>query len=392
MTALLRKDWMRLFLKNSSYLCKSRVCFSISPFHFYSTSNEEKALINPEVYDFFLQKHHFSHESASKAASVLPCLRNPEKSDSILAFFRENGFSNTHLEKIVNYKPALIQSNLEKSLKPKIKILQDLGISNDDIADIVANNASILFRSVNKSVMPALSVLRGLLGSDAQVIKLLKRSGWFIVNNVENTVVPNVEFFKSKSVSMNSIIKCLHNYPRFFLQRPEDVRKYGKKAEKMGVMPISNRYMHAVRVIGSMCDEVWESKLQTLRNLGFSEDDILNALRKCPLCFGVSVKKMNKVKEILVSTGKYDIACIASHPLTLMFSIETRFKPRLQVLGALESKNLIKKWPSIYSLTCITDREFIKRYVLPYADEVGDLYLASWKKKVKLHQLKSCKW
>ncbi|KAL8523449.1 hypothetical protein ACS0TY_013416 [Phlomoides rotata] len=116
MTAL-RKDLMCLFLKNSSYLCKSRVSFSLPPFHYYSTSNEEKAPINPEVYDFFRHKHHFSPESASKAASVLPYLRNPGKSDSILSFFRETGFSNTHLEKIVKNRPAFITSNPEKTLK-----------------------------------------------------------------------------------------------------------------------------------------------------------------------------------------------------------------------------------------------------------------------------------
>ncbi|KAL8514063.1 hypothetical protein ACS0TY_013248 [Phlomoides rotata] len=380
MTAL-RKDLMCLFLKNSSYLYKSRVSFSLPPFHYYSTSNEEKPPINPEVYDFFRHKHHFSPESASKAASVLPYLRNPGKSDSIISFFRETGFSNTHLEKIVKYKPAFITSNLEKTLKPKIKILQDLGISNDDIADIFANNASVLFRSLNNRVLPALSVLRGLLGSDGEVIKLLKRSAWFIGNDLEKSVVPNVEFFKNKSVPMISIIRCLHNFPRFFLQKPEYVRKYAKKAEEMGATPTSNMYIYAVRIVGSMCDEVWERKLQTLRNLGFSEEDILNALRKYPLCFGVSVKKMKKVKEILVSSGKYDSACIATHPLILLFSIEKRYKPRLQVLAALERKNLIKEWPSITILTCISNKDFFKRYVLPYVDEVGDLDLSSWEKR-----------
>lgn len=110
---------MRSFLRNSSYLCESRVPFSTSFHHFYSSSAEKKPEINGTVYDLLLKKHHFSPEAATKVASAIPRLRNPEKSDSLLSFLKRNEFSNSHLEKILKYKPSFISTNLENIVKPR---------------------------------------------------------------------------------------------------------------------------------------------------------------------------------------------------------------------------------------------------------------------------------
>ncbi|KAI3465124.1 hypothetical protein Pfo_021787 [Paulownia fortunei] len=373
MTPLLRKDFICLFLKNSSSLCKSSVSFSVS-LRFHSTSRARQPLINSTVFNFLLHKHYFSPESAKQVASVLTRLRNPEKSDSLLSFLKESGFSNTQLEKIVKYSPYFISASLEKSIKPKIKVFQDLGLPANDIANIMANNPSILYRSANNSLIPSLSVLRGLLGSDAEVAKLVRKSGWFLIKDLEKTMVPNIEFLKSCFVSMEQIIRCMNSFPRFLLHKPEIIRKSADKAEEMGVKRGSKMFIHAVRIIGSMSDESWELKLQAFQSLGFSEDDILRAFSKSPPAFAVSVKKMKKVKEVLVSSGKYNMACIVSHPSSLICSIEKRYEPRLQVLGILESKNLITKWPSFTTMFNKSDKEFFEKFVSPYMDEVGHVF------------------
>ncbi|KAH6756748.1 hypothetical protein C2S53_000838 [Perilla frutescens var. hirtella] len=383
MAAILRKDFMCLFLRNSSFLCKSRVSFS--------TFAEKKSVINPTVFDFLIHKHHFSPEAAAEVSSALTPLRNPEKSDSLLSFLKENGFSNSHLERLLKYRASFISADLEQSVKPKIKIFQELGFSNNEIASLFASNPSIFYRSANNRVIPALSRLRNLLGSDANVVKLVKKSGWFVIKDLDKQMLPNIEFLKSRNVDMEQIIRCMHSFTRFLLQKPENVRKQAEKAEELGAQSSSKMYIHAVRVIGSMSDEAWERKLQTLRGLGFSEDEILKAFRKCPPIFCVSVKKMKEVNEILVSTGKYDTASIVSYPLTLCCSVEKRHKPRLQVLAALDRKKLIKKWPSLGTVSTVSDEYFFRRFVGPYMDEVGHLFVVksttSGKSKAKLSPL-----
>lgn len=372
MNVVLRKDFVCLLLRNSS---KSRVLFPTSFHHFYSNSTEKKPPINPTVYDFLLHKHNFSPKAAAEAASVITHLRNPEKSDSLLSFLKRNDFSSSHLEKIVKYNPSFISANLEKSVKPKIKIFQELGLANNEIADLFASNASIFYRSADNRVIPTLSVLTSLLGSNANVVNLLMKCGWFLSNDLEKSVLPNIEFLKSRSVSMEQIIKYMHSFTRFLLQKPENVRRAAERAEEFGARPSSKMYIHAVRAVASMRDEVWEMKLQAFRSLGFSDADIFKAFSKYPLAFAVSVRKIREVTDVLVSTGKYDVASVVTYPMCLACSVEKRFRPRLQVLAALEDKMLIKKWPSLATLCSLSDVNFFKRYVLPYMDEVGHLFV-----------------
>lgn len=271
--------------------------------------------------------------------------------------------------------PSFISANLENTVKPKIKIFQELGFSKNEIADFCANNISTFFRSTNNTLIPALSVLRTILGSDANVVKLLLRCGWFLSYDLEKFVMPNIEFLKSHSVPMEQIIKTMPTSPRFLLQRPENVRRCAEKAEELGARPGSRMYIHAVKVIATMSDEAWKLKLEAFRSLGFSEGDILNAFSKYPTAFAISVKKMREVRDVLVLTGKYTEASIIQYPMSFASSVEKRFNPRLRVLAALEGKGLIKKWPSLAPLCNYSDLYFFRKYVGPHMDEVGHLFI-----------------
>ncbi|XP_047971301.1 uncharacterized protein LOC125214349 [Salvia hispanica] len=366
MTPIFPKHFAYLLSRNSPFLCKSRVPFS--------TSTAKNPIINPTVYNVLLHEHNFSPESAAKAASIISRLRNPQKSDSLFSYLKKNGFSGSHLETIVKYNPSFVSADLEKSIKPKIELFQELGLSNSDIADLVTDNASILFRSTDKVVIPALSLLRSLLGSDANVVNLLKKSGWFLIKDLDKSMVPNIEFLKGRGVPTEQIIACLHSFSRTLLQKPGKLRRAAERAEELGARPGSGMYIHGVRVIASMSDEVWEAKLGAFRELGFSDEEIVNGFSKYPPAFAVSLRKMREVKDVLVSTGKYGVASIVAYPICFCGSVEKRLRPRIRVLAALEEKRLIKKWPSLATLCSLSDVRFFERFVKPYLDEVGHLF------------------
>ncbi|KAL1547009.1 hypothetical protein AAHA92_23535 [Salvia divinorum] len=130
MVPILRRDFVNLLLRNSPRLCKSRVPFS--------TSLDKKPTINPTVYDFLYHSHNFSPEAAAEAASVINRIKSRKTSDLLFSFLEKNDFSSSHLERIVKYNPSFLSADLEKSVKPKIKIFQELGLSNNDIADLLA--------------------------------------------------------------------------------------------------------------------------------------------------------------------------------------------------------------------------------------------------------------
>ncbi|KAK6131138.1 hypothetical protein DH2020_035117 [Rehmannia glutinosa] len=337
MSAHIRRSVASLFSKSPSPMCKSHVRFWLSLCYFAS-STETHPVSTPT---FNLHKYHFSPQ----AASVLARLKNPERSDSVLSFLQESGFSNAQLEKIVKCKPELLCANIENIIKPKIKIFHDLGFSAHEVAGIISSNPVIFSRSIRNRIIPSLSVLKGLVGSNAEVAKLIRKNSWFLITDLEKTMVPNIEFLKSCGIPVNQITRYTCFFPRFILHKPEIMRKAVDKADEMGVSRSSNVFIYAVGVVSSMSNEILELKFKTFREFGFSEDEILGMFRKAPQVFSVSEEKINNVIELLLATGRYSTLCIARFPNSLMYSIETRYKPRLHALETLEKKNLIENWP-----------------------------------------------
>ena len=140
MTLYICKSLISLYLKSSQHhLHKPHFSCSLSLLFFSSSGPQKKKPAIPvSTADYLIKRHQFSQETALTAASVITYLKKPEKSDSILAFLKESGFSQTHLEKTVKRVPRVLSANLDKTIKPKIKIFQDLGCTPTDIAYIIS--------------------------------------------------------------------------------------------------------------------------------------------------------------------------------------------------------------------------------------------------------------
>ncbi|CAA2938090.1 transcription termination factor MTERF2, chloroplastic-like [Olea europaea subsp. europaea] len=176
MTQHICKRFALFSSKNASFFTNPHFSLSFSLL-FFSSSTKKQAKNAPAVSDFLLHKHKFSLETVSQVSSVLNRVKGLEKSDSLLQFLKESGFSKAQLEKVVKTQPGLLSASIDNTIKPKIKIFQDLGFSANDIAEIISNDPVILHRSADKRFTPSLSVLTSLLGSSAEVAKVLKISG-----------------------------------------------------------------------------------------------------------------------------------------------------------------------------------------------------------------------
>ncbi|KAL8523378.1 hypothetical protein ACS0TY_013366 [Phlomoides rotata] len=315
-----------------------------------------------------LHKYDFPPELALRAASRLTHLENPvEKADSVLSFLTQSGFSNSQLMKIVKHKPRFLAARLGCTIKRKIKTLQDVGFSSDDIAEMISTSPRILSLSVENNIVPSLSVMKELYGSYDEVVRLRKLSKWFLTSNIQKTLLPNIEFLKSCGIPMERIRIILVWHPSSFTVKPEVMTKCAEKAEQMGIYASSKKFIYAIWTLAEMSNKAWELKLQGFRNLGFSDNDIVTMFRKDPRTFSVSMEKVKKVtevllasgktKETLLAAGKFDISSIVNCPRSLLSSIENRYIPRLQILGILETKSLIKQWPSLSTICRLSDKK-----------------------------------
>ncbi|XP_057503765.1 transcription termination factor MTERF5, chloroplastic-like [Actinidia eriantha] len=285
------------------------------------------------------------------------------------------------MEQLIKRSPFVLSANLDRTIKPKIKLFLDLGLSPTDIAEIISADPWILSISTDNRIGPSFLALKRVLGSLPGVSKVLKLSGRLLQYDLDKTMIPNIEFLKSCGISSSQIVKFVYSYPGFFVYKPESIRDFVKRVDEMGFNRESKMYLHAIRAISSMTVENWERKLELFRSLGFSDNDVAKVFKRAPHVFAISQRKIKEVTQMLLRPGKSDISVIINCPELLSCSVENRLKPRLGVLEVLERKNLLQKNPRLTTVCKISDEAFFERFVLPYSNEVGNVYASLMRAK-----------
>ncbi|KAH7567776.1 hypothetical protein JRO89_XS07G0145300 [Xanthoceras sorbifolium] len=255
---------------------------------------------------------------------------------------QQTGFSNTHIENLIQKALAFLSCKLDNTIKPKIKIFQDLGFSSSDIANLMSTNPWNFRRSAD-ALEQSVLVLKSILGSNAGVSKLL------------------------------GIVQHMFTFPRLFLHKPETMKDFVRRVDELGVDRKSKRFLIAIRTISSMTKENWELKLKFLRNLGFSEDDTLSVFRTRPQALSITERKIKEVIELLRTRENVDISFIVNNPSVLLCSIESSLKPRLVIFDQLKTKNLLRRKTSLSTIFKLSKTKFIQRYVVPYSAELGQV-------------------
>ncbi|PON61584.1 Mitochodrial transcription termination factor [Parasponia andersonii] len=356
------KCMVSLSLKSKSQPVKRpQLCFSISALSF-SSLQPENPIPKPAVplAEYLINHHQFSPEAASKASSSFAYVKNPQQSDLVLSYLQETGFTKTHLEKLVKRYPKVLFVN-PHIIKPKIKIFQDSGFSASDIADIVSTGPWILKRSVDNRLGPSILVLKSVLGSNDSVAKLLKSSGWFLKHDLEKTMMVNIDFMKSCGISPAQIINYVFIFPRLFLLKPQSIVNSAKRVEELGLDRNSKLFLQAIRVLCSMSLKNWELKRELFRKLGFSETDILAVFKRSPQVFCVSEKKIKQVTSFLITAANIDFSYVVRFPELLIYSIEERLKPRLEIMEILEKKQVLNKKPSLVTTFKLPHKKFLEK-------------------------------
>lgn len=347
----------------------------------FSTLVPQTQELSSEITNYLVTRHNFSQKTASKTATSLTQLKDYRRSGLVIDFLKEIGISNTQLEELVSRHPRVLAADLEKRVRVLVKRIMDLGFSNDDLTNLLCDIPTILTitRSVD-SIVLAISVLQSVLGSNSDVIKLLKACNWFLSCDLERFLLPNIELMESCGISNLQIRRTLFNFPRFFLLRPEFMRDCVRRVDEMGLGRESKMYIHGVRVVGAMSPEKWDSKLKLFKTLGFSEDNILSAFHRTPQAFAISERKILEVSKLFLSSESVDISYLVQHTELLIYSATRRVKPRLQIISVLMSKGLLRKEPKLTFIFKMPDEDFIRKFVLPYADQIGKVgeeYLVS---------------
>ncbi|GLT93389.1 hypothetical protein SLE2022_111850 [Rubroshorea leprosula] len=316
----------------------------------------------------------FSLESAlSKSLKPHSNWKNVGKHALVINCLKSHGFNDTHIIKLVEKRPNVLQCDVEATLNPKLKFLTENGLTGKHLTKLIVTDPLILARSLDSRIKPSFKVLRQYLESIPDMMKALNRAPRLLSSNLERVLQPNVEFLVDEGISADRVSKLLVARPRVLLQKREMIASLFKAVKNMGVSPKDSIFIRGIQVLSHMSEATWKNKMELFKSLGWSEGDLLRTFRVAPFCFAYSEKKIRSQMDFLLNTVNAEQKTVIAFPKILTYSLDKRLRPRYEVLKVLLSKKLIREDIKILWLLDLSDKKFLDTYVTKHLDKVPSL-------------------
>ncbi|XP_011016067.1 PREDICTED: uncharacterized protein LOC105119608 [Populus euphratica] len=270
---------MKLFLIQKRFLATPSASSSLS-----SSSSSSFTV------DFLVNSCGLPLKSALLASRKLKLdkknLRNPP---FVLQFLKSHNFDETHISKLIERRPQVLQSRVEGNLAPRFEFL----IANGFVGTILSKRGRMVY-------------------------------------------------------AMNAI-------------------------KNLGLEPDKTMFVRALSVRLQMTESTWNKKIEVMKSLRWSEEEILRAFKRYPQILAFSEEKIRSAIDFYINTMELERQIIIANPNFIGFSIDKRIRPRYNVINVLESKELIKGDMKISTLLVTSEKKFFINYVSRFADEVPGL-------------------
>ncbi|XP_024022665.1 transcription termination factor MTERF6, chloroplastic/mitochondrial-like [Morus notabilis] len=207
----------------------------------------------------------------------------PDKADKVIKSFKDYGFTDTQISRLVRTYPTVLLFNAERKILPTLQFFESKGISGPEIAKMVTAFPTVLGSSLANRILPSYDYMRNLIQSDDKPIIAVKNYPDVLVHNVEKYVSPNVDILREHGASESNIATIMRHWPRSFIVTPYSFRKVVEKVVEMGFDASKVNFVIAVKVSRSLSESTWERKVDAYKKWGWSDEDVLNAFKRNPL-------------------------------------------------------------------------------------------------------------
>ncbi|GMY16450.1 transcription termination factor MTERF4, chloroplastic-like [Fagus crenata] len=296
-----------------------------------------------------------------------------DRPDSVFNLFKENGFEETQITKLVRAVPRLLISDPKNTILPKIEFFRSKEISSSDLCRIVTSSPDLLHRSLKNHLIPGYDFLKSLLVENDKVIRTFERSQWSFLNNVTNTMVPNIALLREVGASQSTISFLVTNSSYVASIKSSRFVKAVQEVKEMGFDPSKIAFAKAIVVVLTSNKPMWEYKLEIFRRWGWSKEDTLFAFKRNPNFMLFSEEKIMKVMNFLVNNSGRPSTDIAKNPVVLLLSLEKRIIPRCSVVQILIARDLVKNGLGFSAFLLINEKSFLEKYVIKFQDVVPQL-------------------
>ncbi|EHA8592351.1 transcription termination factor MTERF8, chloroplastic [Cocos nucifera] len=351
-------------LSSSHHLAGSLLRFSIA-------TSQDPSPNPPFQVEYLINSCGLSPDRAVEASKYLAHLRSPLKPISVVGFLKQFGFGDEHIRKIVSLNPKVLCASVNNTLKPRIKVLQELGFSDGQIVRLVSSCPLAL---VCSELQCRIEFWRPLFETDEQLLKAIERNYHLLTSNLGKRIMPNIVLLRDCGISDCQIGRMILKIPWLITRSLPSVKSVIQRAEELGVPRGSGMFLMALHAVSSNSRTRIKAKFQFLMSLGWSEADVAFVIRKAPFLLYRAEKSTCDKMDFLRKEVGCDLQYVAHRPGLLTYSLEGRMMPRYGVLKNLKANELPEGDLDFYSAVMISGDKFLNKFVLPHKDRIPGLY------------------
>ncbi|GAB2289490.1 hypothetical protein Dimus_023800 [Dionaea muscipula] len=315
--------------------------------------------------------------ASTPTLTKVPVCKSSEKKNnpnSAIDLLKEIGLDDSQVEKIVNSHPGLLRCKVEKTLIPKIRVLEDFGICGSELISVIASKPFLLTDVSRNSLLVKLDFLKSILGSVENALNAVKKDKRLLSGSLTKKLQSNFELLKSYGISDERLEKFLVKNPRYLCSNPKWVQECLVRVEQvLGIRRESGMFLYGFMVMVSLGERDLELKFEIFKRYGWSESDVLAMAKRMPQCLLMNEAKLKTRVDFFINKLGYKIGYLIGCPPLLTYSME-RILRRYAVMQVLQERKLINH--SICTVMPLTESRFLDAYVLPFKDKLPELYEA----------------
>ncbi|XP_064986986.1 uncharacterized protein LOC135581272 [Musa acuminata AAA Group] len=343
--------------KSNIHLSSYQLCslFSFSTAEEHSLNHRSNfTLVDP------LESCELSSKEAAKRAKDGICEKELSSSSLSIEFFKQSGWTDAQVVKLMQKHTRFLRANLETVLKPKIRSLQDMGFSDTEIVQLVSSCLGLLhFRDIQ----PRINFWRSLLGSNERLIKACRRNMFLLTSSLAQKIEPNISLLRECGISEQNIAQMVVRLPSFLCHTEKCIKEAIKHVEELGVSRDCKTFPRALLTVVTLSRSRLDATFATLISYGWSQPDCVAAFRKHPSIWSLSKKTLCDKMTFLMKEAGCELTYIICRPVLLTYSLEKRLRPRYEVLNFLDQNKLLDKGHDLLSVILLSEEKFRNKFL-----------------------------
>ncbi|GLJ32391.1 hypothetical protein SUGI_0651860 [Cryptomeria japonica] len=135
-------------------------------------------------------------------------LRTLHNVEQYIHSLKKHGCTEVEIAKMMKTKPQLI-GILERTLEPKLQLLEDFGFVDRNLAKLLTRNPYILGYSLTNNLLPKMEFLKDVFQSQDLLVKALLRAPRLLSSSLEKTLKPSLAFWEGWGFRGEALVSFL---------------------------------------------------------------------------------------------------------------------------------------------------------------------------------------